>query len=336
MPPLVLRRPLTISAWVVMSLLSLALSPLLLAVGAVAARILRRPQPLLLARLLIAYFARELAVLAACAVFWLASGFGLLMRKPRFQALHHWLLRWFVHGLAERARGLLDIDVAPDPSPEALEALKREKPLLFFSRHAGPGDTVLLVDLLCSHYHRLPSVVFKETLELDPCIDLLAHRLPEAALNPAHPHESEATIRDVTARLGPRGILVLFPEGGNVSAKRRRRAIASLRRKGHEREADAGAQMTHVMPPHPAGALAALAASPQADVIFSAHTGLGLAAFPRELWRHTPIGATLKTRMWLAPASERPRDPKEQIQWLFGWWEQLDQWVSAQGEQRPT
>ena len=43
--------------------------------------------------------------------------------------------------------------------------------------------------------------------------------------------------------------------------------------------------MTHVMPPHPTGVIAALSADPGVDIVFSAHTGLGLAAFPRELWR---------------------------------------------------
>ncbi len=93
--------------------------------------------------------------------------------------------------------------------------------------------------------------------------------------------------------------------------------------------------MTHVMPPQPTGALAALSANPDADVIFGAHTGLGLAAFPRELWKHTPIGQTLKERMWLAPAAERPQDPDEQIEWLYEWWGRIDRWLEAQGEETP-
>jgi 1-acyl-sn-glycerol-3-phosphate acyltransferase len=335
MPPTVLRRPLTVTAWLLLSTLCLILSPLLLAGAAVSALIMRRPQPLLLTRLLIAYFARELGVLVACGGLWLASGAGLFMRHPRFQALHYRLLRWFVHGLAGRVRSLLALDVAARPDPDALEALERDRPLLYFSRHAGPGDTVLLIDLLFDHYRRLPSVVFKETLEIDPCIDLLAHRLPQAALDTSDADKCEAQIREVTSRLGRRGMLVLFPEGGNFTPERRRKAIASLWRKGHDRQAVAAEKMSHVMPPHPHGALAALAANPDADVIFSAHTGLGLAAFPRELWRNTPIGKTLEVRMWLAPARERPAGRDEQADWLFGWWKRLDEWVAGQGQEGP-
>jgi hypothetical protein len=93
--------------------------------------------------------------------------------------------------------------------------------------------------------------------------------------------------------------------------------------------------MRHVMPPQPTGTLAALSGNPDADVIFGAHTGLGLAAFPRELWRRTPIGETLMERMWLAPAEERPQDSDEQIRWLYDWWGRIDEWIDAQGEQTP-
>ena len=46
-----------------------------------------------------------------------------------------------------------------------------------------------------------------------------------------------------------------------------------------------------------------------------------------------PIGKTLRTRMWLAPAAERPTDPDEQIEWLYQWWQRLNRWVHEQGEE---
>jgi hypothetical protein len=336
MPPAPVRRPLTITTWLVLSVAVLALSPLLLLIGAIASTIFRRPQPLLLARLVIAYFARELGTLVACGALWVASGFGLRMRSRRSQLRHYRLLRWFVHGLAQRAVSLLDIDVRSEPTPEAAHALEGDRPLLFFSRHAGPGDTVLLIDLLLSGYDRFPSVVFKNALEIDPSIDLIGHRLPHAILDTSDREECEARIREVTANLRPHGVLLLFPEGGNLTFERRRRALRKLWRRGYGREAAKARQMSHVMPPQPTGALVALAANPAADVIFGAHTGLGLAAFPGELWRHTPIGQTLTRRMWLAPAAERPTDPDEQVQWLYGWWQRMDDWLDEQGEEPVT
>lgn len=333
MPPTPVRRPLTITTWLVVSIVCLALSPLLLAIAAIAAALIRRPQPLLLARLLIAYFARELGVLLACGALWLLSGFGVHIRSPRFRKLHYRLLHWFVHGLAETAKNVLKIEVCAQPTREALTALQADRPLLFFSRHAGPGDTVLLTDLLLNRYRRTPSVVFKDTLEIDPSVDLIGHRLPHAVLDTSDPIECEARIQTVSAELGSRGVLILFPEGANFSAERRRAALRKLLRKGLRREAAAGESMPHVLPPHPAGALAALRGRPDCDVIFSAHTGLGLAAFPGELWRHTPIGETLVTRMWLSRAAERPADADQQVQWLYDWWKRIDEWIDSQGEE---
>lgn len=333
MPPTPLRRPATIVTWVIVSTVVLALSPLILAAGAVAARLLDRPQARVLAQLVVTYFARELGVLAACAGLWLASGCGWRMRTPPFQRAHYRVLQWFVRGLAGQARGLLGIDVEAEAEPAAAAALAGDRPLLFFSRHAGPGDTVLLTDLLMTRYRRLPSVVFKDALTLDPSVDLLGHRLPHAVLDQADAEECEQRIAEVAAGLAPRGTLILFPEGGNFTPQRRRRSIATLWRKGRTTEAAAGERMPHVIPPHPGGALAALRGNPGCDVVFSAHTGLGLAAFPGQLWRQPPFGRTFRTQMWLVPAAERPGDPDAQVRWLYDWWERIDEWVGAQGEQ---
>jgi 1-acyl-sn-glycerol-3-phosphate acyltransferase len=333
MLPTPIRRPLTITAWIAVSVAVLVLSPLLLAVSALAAALLGRSQPLLVCRLLIAYCARELVVLIVCGLLWLASGFGLRIRAPRFRRLHYRLLQWLVHGFATRAMELFHIEVATTGSAEAIAAMESDQPLLFFSRHAGPGDSLLLVDLLSTQYDRLPSVVFKDTLAIDPCVDLIGHRLPHAVLDTSEPEECERLITEVSSRLSPQGVLLLFPEGANYSPQRRRQALGKLRRKGQRHEAEAGEQMRHVLPPHPGGALAALRGNLDADVIFGAHTGLGLAAFPGQVWRNPPIGRTLRTRMWLVPAAERPDDPEEQVAWLYGWWKRIDEWVEQQGEE---
>ena len=335
MPPAPLRRPVTITAWLVLSVACLLLSPLLLAVAWIAAAVIRRPQPLLLTRFMITYFALELRVLVQCGALWLASGFGVRIRSRRFRALHYRVLRHFVHGLAAQLKTLLDIDVVPEAPAEVRQALESDRALLFFSRHAGPGDTLLLVDLLIEQYQRLPSVVFKDTLAVDPAIDLIGHRLPHAILDTSDREESEERIEEVAANLPPHGILVLFPEGGNFTVERRRRALRRLWRTGRRREAEAAGKMSNMMPPHPGGALAAMRGNRDADVILSAHTGLGLAAFPRELWRYTPIGETLTTHMWLEPAAGLPTDPDQQVEWLYAWWQRLDGWVRAQGERTP-
>jgi 1-acyl-sn-glycerol-3-phosphate acyltransferase len=331
MPPAAVRRPITITVWLVMSIVCLTLSPVLLALAALMSALTRRPQALILARLAVAYFALELATLLACGALWMASCGGLLMGTERFQRLHYRLLRWFVHGFAARWSALLEIDVPVEEPTEATRALQSDRPLLFFSRHAGPGDTILLIDRLLTRFDRFPSVVFKRSIAIDPCVDLIGHRLPHAVLDTSDKAGSEHQIERVAAGLGRRGVLLLFPEGGNFTTERRRRAIRKLWRTGRRREAFQAEHMSNVLPPRPPGALAALRGNPGADVIFGAHSGLGLAAFPREIWHETPLRKTFNTHMWLSPAAEHPTDPDAQVAWIYDWWKRLDAWIEEQG-----
>lgn len=330
MPPTAIRRPVTVTLWLVVSAACLVASPLLLGIGMAASALTRRPQPSVIARLTVTYFAHELGALVGCGVLWLAAGAGRRIQAPRSQALHWRLVRWFFGGLAAAGRSVLQIDVRPDPSPEAAQALESDQPLLVFSRHAGPGDTIFIVDELLSRFDRRPSVVFKETLAFDPSVDLLAHRLPQAMLDTSDREECEARIAELTAELGPRGTLLLFPEGGNFTPERRRSALRSLWRKGRRRSAERAEDMPHVLPPQPGGALAALRAGGDKDVVFAAHTGLGLAAYPVQFWRDMPIGRTLHTRMWLVPAADVPATDDERVSWLYDWWKRIDDWIAEQ------
>jgi 1-acyl-sn-glycerol-3-phosphate acyltransferase len=330
MPPTAIRRPVTVTLWLVVSTAGLVASPLLLAIGMAVSALTRRPQPAVLARLTVTYFAHELGALVGCGVLWLAAGAGRRIHAPRSQGLHWRLVRWYFGGLAAAGRSVLQIDVSPDPSPEAARALESDQPLLVFSRHAGPGDTIFIVDELLSRFHRRPSVVFKESLAFDPSVDLLAHRLPQAMLDTSDREECEARIAELTAELGPRGTLLLFPEGGNFTPERRRSALRSLWRKGRRRSAERAEDMPHVLPPQPGGALAALRAGGDKDVVFAAHTGLGLAAYPVQFWRDMPIGRTLHTRMWLVPAADVPATDDERVNWLYDWWERIDDWIAEQ------
>ena len=131
--------------------------------------------------------------------------------------------------------------------------------------------------------------------------------MPHAVLDTSDAEDCEAQIRAGLRGDWARGTCSsCSPRAATSPPSGAAARSGSLRRKGRRREAAAGEQMTHVLPPHPTGALAALRGNPEADVVFAAHTGLGLAAFPRELWRETPIGRTLRTRMWLARADRAP------------------------------
>jgi 1-acyl-sn-glycerol-3-phosphate acyltransferase len=334
MPPAALRRPVSVTLWLVVSVVVLACSPVLIAVAEAVAVVTGDRRLALMTRIVVGYFARELTTLVGCGALWLLAGAGLRMGSRRIQALHWGLLRWFVGGIAASVRKQLDTRIAEESASDpAANAMRDDRPLLVLSRHAGPADTILLIDRLLRDFARRPSVVFKETIVLDPSIDLIAHRLPHAILDVDDPAECETRIARTAAALGPRGALLVFPEGGNFSPDRRRRVLRSLRRRGHRAAARAGERMEHVLPPRPSGTVTALRANRTADVVFAAHTGLGLAAYPLEIWRDLPVGRTLRTRMWLADRAEIPVEDEEVAEWLNAWWGRLDAWIDARGEE---
>src|SRR6202012_291915 len=110
---------------------------------------------------------------------------------------------------------------------------------------------VLLIDRLLTGFDRLPSVGFQQRVAMDPCVDLIAHRLSPAVLDTADKEECEARIEEVAAGLRGRGVLVLFPEGGNFTPERRRRAIAKLWRIGGSQGAASAEDRENELSPRP-------------------------------------------------------------------------------------
>ena len=143
-------------------------------------------------------------------------------------------------------------------------------------RHAGPGDSFILMYALLHWYAREPRVVLKNTLAWDPAIDVVLRRIPARFIspNPEAGEDLESQIAHLATGLDRNDAFVIFPEGGNFTAARREKAIARLRKLGLERMAARAEDMTHVLAPRPGGVLAALDAAPDADVLMVAHTGL--------------------------------------------------------------
>src|SRR5262249_26409227 len=82
--------------------------------------------------------------------------------------------------------------------------------------------------------------------------------------------------------------------------------------------------------PRGGGALTALAACPDADVIFVAHAGLDLLVSVADVWRSLPMDTMIRAKWWRVPAGEVPRDADQdtQLRWLYDWWELIDAWIT--------
>ena len=96
--------------------------------------------------------------------------------------------------------------------------------------------------------------------------------------------------------------------------------------------------MPNLLPPRPGGTLAAIAACPQADVIFVAHAGLDNIISVGDVWRNFPIDQVIRAKWWRVPVDQVPRSAghEAQVQWLYDWWERIDSWISAEPPARRT
>ena len=183
---------------------------------------------------------------------------------------------------------------------------------------------------LLNWYAREPRIVLKDTLQWDPAIDIVLNRLPNRFIRPNPGRGSDqvvAEVGDLSRNLDDNDAFVIFPEGGNFTGHRRKRAIERLRRKGHIDEAEKAERLQHVMAPKPGGVLAALTQARDADVVFVAHTGVEHMVTVLDIWRELPMDREIQMRWWIVPAAEVPAGEEERIDWLFAWWARIDDWI---------
>ncbi|MBA2726079.1 MAG: 1-acyl-sn-glycerol-3-phosphate acyltransferase, partial [Actinobacteria bacterium] len=226
---------------------------------------------------------------------WVRFGFGTHVRSERSRDAHYRLMTFYLLLMYKAVAFLFGLRVnieerkAPHPGP-----------LLVFSRHAGPGNSLMLIGTMMIAFHRRPRIVMLAKLQWDPLFDTMFNRLPNRFIS----HEkskSEGYLRaigDLASDLGDQDAFVLFPEGRDFTQRLRRRAIDYLRTKGFDTHADRAESMLHVLPPRHRGPLAAITSAPEADVAFVAHSVLEELGSFRELWRRIPLNDPIDGRYW--------------------------------------
>lgn len=351
LPPRFVRRLVLAPLVLLLTLAVAVLSPLLLLVAIVfnPSRSGRR-RAIRLIWFALSWLVMESLALVACLGLWIASGFGGRIWTEPFRDRHYGLVRWFLATLFRRAIKVFQLRVEieePEATPEELAA-RLSRPVIVLARHAGPGDSFLLVHHLLSLYRRKPRIVMKAALQLDPSLDVVINRLPHAFVRPHKrlvdtapgtgaetPAEGavSAEIRRLAGSLGPDGAVVIFPEGGNFTPGRWRRGIRQLEERRRFDEARRARGMANLLPPRSGGAFAAIDAAPTADVIFVAHTGLDDLITVGDVWRALPMEQVIKAKWWRVPADQVPRERAEVVAWLFDWWERIDAWIE---ENRPV
>jgi 1-acyl-sn-glycerol-3-phosphate acyltransferase len=331
LPPRWLRRLLiTPVAWVLIVAL-VATMPLWLLLTALISVFVapwyrsRRYRALRVLWMLTVYLSVEAVALVVLLALWIGSGFGWRLRAPAFQRVHYSLTGRYLRILYRQARWALRVRVAVVGTDPDVAAPGR--PELVFCRHAGPGDSFLLVHALVNWFSREPRIVLKDTLQWDPVIDVMLNRLPNRFIAVGSAGAS-AVVAALATGLDDNDALVLFPEGGNFTPSRRLRAIERLRKLGLYKMANRAERMRHVLAPRPGGTLAALDAAPGAGVIWVGHTGLDKLLTVADIWRELPLDTTITMRWWSVDAADVPTGPAERVEWLFEWWARIDDWIN--------
>jgi len=68
-------------------------------------------------------------------------------------------------------------------------------------------------------------------------------------------------------------------------------------------------------------------------VVLVAHTGMDHLLTVGDVWRELPLDKQIIMRWWHVSRADIPAGREERIDWLFSWWEQIDEWVA---EHRPV
>lgn len=325
LPPKFVRRLVLAPVVVMICLTWLAISPAVLLLAGLCSVVFDRKMRILrvLAFATIYMFLEVVSILVLMGL-WLASGLGLRLKTQGFQRIHFGYMRWWLKRISAAAARLfrLRIQIEDPPTP-------KEGPVLVFSRHAGPGNSLMLVATMMITYRRLPRIVTLAKLQWDPFFDIIGNRVPNRFIthDPTERVRSREEIAELAAGTNGQGAFLLFPEGRDFTTNLRLRAIAHLRKKGHHRHADKAELLRRMLPPRHGGVMAAVNAAPHADVIFVAHTVLEDVGAFGELWRRIPFERPVAARYWRVPAAEVPREQEALIEWLYAWWAQIDEWI---------
>jgi len=334
LPPRLVRRLVLAPAMVLLAVVLIPTTAMLvIVVGGLLAWIL--PGRLRLVRIIWMasfYVIWDAACLVALFGLWVGSGFGIWIRRPAFERSHYRLARRMLQLFFWQVRWTLRLEI--DVVDADLGNVLTGTPIVVASRHAGPGDSFILVHALLNWFDRRPRIVLKDTLQWDPAIDVLLNRLPTQFVTPRKarrhgaPGQSDA-VGGLARGLDEHSALLIFPEGGNVTPRRRLARIEALRSQGRDDLAAQAEQMINVMAPHSGGMLAALEQAPQAGVVFVGHTGLDDLVTVHDIWRALPVDKRIVMKGWSVPPSAIPRERDAQEQWLFDSWQRTDEWIAA-------
>jgi 1-acyl-sn-glycerol-3-phosphate acyltransferase len=317
------RRAISISTVAVAFASSIVLSPLLFAIAAAVDLITapRRWRNTRLLAMVVLALAIEVATIVAAGALWLVFGAGRYIRTSRSFWLHHRLQRWYTAALMRAAGATcgLHIDVE-DESPAS------RGNAIVIGRHTSIGDALIPALLFAGRFDINTRYVLKDDLLWGPAFDVVGNRLRNHFVDRA-PDDSVGEIAAITRLMDgfdERCVSVIFPEGTFFSSERKARAVKRLADAGRHELAARAEGLRYLLPPRPGGALAMLAGAPHADAVFVGNSGFERFNSLGAIYRSVPFEEPVRVWLWRVPNSEIPKDPEQQLLWLYDQWERLD------------
>lgn len=205
---------------------------------------------------------------------------------------------------------------------------------------AGPGPEILMIrhasiidntlpDVIVGGAHRMGfRFVIKRELQMLPTIDIGGRWVPTMFVRRASGDIDAELLRmrRLAIDLGRGEGVLIYPEGTRCTAKKLARAKQVIAERQPEL-VPLAERLRHVLPPRLGGTVALLEAAPDADVVIFGHVGLDGFEYISDIWSGGLVGGTVRMKFWRHPAAEVPRDPEAIVEWLYGCWQELDDWI---------
>jgi hypothetical protein len=273
----------------------------------------------------LAFCVAEVFGLFALFTVWVGSGFGLYMDRPLWVKANNLLTGQYMELTTNAIVFFVgfNFELTFDAPPDRAQ--------LLFARHAGPGDALRLMKIVFRDMGRRCHAIGAAKLQWDPFLDISGERLGFHYLlqTPKDTVAELDKIRQLTAQMGDDETLVLCPEGGNYTPKRRERRISLERSRGREERAEIAESLKHTLLPKTGGVMAAIEGAPDATVVFLGHAGLDDIHSFRSLWQLIPLNRTVVAHGWTVPLDELPDDRDGRAEWLIEQWRRVDDWIDA-------
>ncbi len=283
------------------------------------------------ASFLTVYLGCEVVGVTGSVGLWLLSAVG-TSKASRHEAhfrRHLALQRWWAGTLLKVAIRVFRLKIRAD----GLEAL--ERPMILMIRHASIADALLANEFIGMPHGIHLRYVMKRELLIDPCLDIVGHRLPNYFIDRESDDPSSELAGMVQLFSGLReneGVLI-YPEGTRFTEGKRERVIERFSEQGRSEMVARARALRHTLPPRLGGSLALLESNPGLDVVFCAHTGFETAGGPTDLLDGSMLDREIAVRFWRVPLADVPVETSARVTWLFAQWQQIDDWIESKKAQ---